>query len=212
MYRETPPCVTGLVILQRHSRSWLVVLLTKISVLQLHPAQADPRHVHCHCEVQITGLCLRSDLKCQFWSVREREKSGLLIPSPSCWSTVISRMSFTSSATLSLLEKPSSNTFSDLPSTRSGTLNLIGLILWYVQTKGCYKVLSMILTFSPPHVTVSSSMMIISLLVNCLVFLPIPNHLPLLPPTSWNLPDHWEILIHLLWNTLSSLVQYHPRI
>lgn len=121
--------------------------LHKISILQLHTAQADPHHVYCHCEMQITGLCLRSDLKCQFSWVREEEKSGGLIPSPSCWSTVISRMSSASSAMLFLLVKPGSNTFSDLHSTRLGMLNLIGLILWYTQAKNYYKVLSTILTF-----------------------------------------------------------------
>lgn len=123
--------------------------LHKISILRLHTAQADPHHVYCHCEMQITGLCLRSDLKCRFWWVREEEKSGVLIPCPSCWSTHF-QMSSASSAMLFLLVKPGRNTFSDLHLTRLAMLNLIGLILGYTQAKGYYKVLSTIPTFPPP--------------------------------------------------------------
>lgn len=165
----------------------------------------------------IMPLLLRADHRAvpQVWPQmsglsREEKKSGLLIPSPSCWSTVTFRIPFTSSAMPFLLVKPSSNIFSDLPSARPGMLNLIDWIPWYTQTKGCTR--GMILTFSPPHATVSSSVMIISLLVNCLTFLPTPIYLPFLLPASWNLPDHSEISIHLLWDILSFLVQHPPMI
>lgn len=91
IYKEKHLCMWLVLSFYRtHHNTW--DFLHKISVLHLH---TDPHHVHHHCEMQIPWLCLRSNLKWQFWSLRE--KSTLSIPSPSWFSAVISRMSFTSS-------------------------------------------------------------------------------------------------------------------
>lgn len=203
MYAQKNLCVTDLVILATLDLdSW--DFLHKIGVLQLHTGQADPFNV-----IVVKGRLLgcASGLTS---NARFEQKGKEVWPFNPTSLLLIHHHFQNSIYILSYalpLVKPGSSIFSDLPSTRTGMLNLIRFNT-PIHTDKRLCMPSMILTFSPPHPTVSSSMMVISLLVNCLTFLPTPTYLPFLLPTSWNLPDHSEISIYLLWNILSFLVQY----